>query len=222
MDAPVDVPSEFLPEDTERFERLAELMREEVADDSSGHALDHAWRVFALGLRLADAEGADPEVVGAAALVHDLHRSMGDGYTHPEESLPRVRELLDAAGVPAEQVPEICHCVAVHDGYGFDYGPDCDDPETAEAEVLRDADNLDAIGAVGLARTFAYGGARGNPIGRPGDRPADGTTVGHFHEKLLRLGEDMHTDRGRELAAERTAFLETFLHRFAAEWQGQA
>ncbi len=222
MDAPADVPPERLPEETEHFELLAELMHEEVGNVSSGHALDHAWRVFALGLRLADAEGADPAVVGAAVLVHDLHRSMGEGYTHPEESLPRVRDLLDAAGVPDEQVPEVCHCVAVHDGYGFDYGPECDDPETVEAEVLRDADNLDAIGAVGLARTFAYGGARGTPIGRPGDGPGDGTTVGHFREKLLRLGEDMHTDLGRELAAEWTAVLESFLERFAAEWQGQA
>lgn len=203
-----------------RMDVIADGVRAHVADDSSGHALDHAWRVFLLGTRLADEAGADAAVVQAAALTHDLHRSMGhDGeYVHPEETLPRVREILEAAGFPEALVPEVLHCVEVHDEYTF--RDDARRAESVEAEVLRDADNLDAIGAVGIARTFAFTGVVGNPLWDPAGDEYSG--LGHFEDKLLHLVGEMHTDAARELAEERHAFLEEFKTRFEREWYGNA
>nr|WP_272904648.1 HD domain-containing protein [Halobacterium sp. TGN-42-S1] len=204
--------------------------------DDSGHDLHHLWRVNRLGTRIAAAEGADPRVVGVAALVHDLHRVRGEGFTHPEETIPEIREILAEARVPEGIHGPVCHCVAVHEEYDFE-----DDPRTAEtleAEVLQDADNLDAIGAVGVARAFQFGGAHGNLMWdteRPlpedeayekdagvDDDDVPGSTYHHIHAKLLRLHENMNTETGRGIAAERHAFLEAFAERFAAEWYGDA
>ncbi|MFB6219164.1 MAG: HD domain-containing protein [Halobacteriaceae archaeon] len=193
------------------FRRVAGAVCEQYDRDSSGHDMSHAWRVLALGTRIADAEGADATVVGVAALVHDLHRAMG---VAPRESLSAVEAALDAAGVPDEIAAAVRHPVAVHDDYSWEDDPAS--PDTAEAAVLRDADNLDAMGAVGVARTFAFAGATGQPF-----RAAENTPIQHFHDKLLRLRGEMHTEAARELAEERHAFLETFLDRFEREHRGE-
>jgi uncharacterized protein len=246
-------------EDT--FEDIADAMGEALAADASGHDIHHAWRVFALGRRLTRAEGADPLVVGAAALVHDVHRVVGDGgYIPPADSLPRVESILREAGFPEDRVEEVLHCVAVHEAYGFGYteADGATDPgdrvagvgdgatedgseeatvgdgspaETVEALVLQDADNLDAIGAVGVARAFAFGGAHGSllwdehPVPERGNfdpDPERADTLGHFRSKLLHLAEHMNTKSARDLAAERHAFLEAFVDRFEREWRGEA
>jgi uncharacterized protein len=225
------------------FEAVAVAMCEELAGDATGHDIHHAWRVFALGRRIADAEGADAAVVGAAALTHDVHRVMGDGaFVPPVDSLPRVEGILRDAGFPEDRLDEVLHCVAVHEAYEFDYSAGRDaggenPAETHEALVVQDADNLDAIGAVGIARAFAYGGAHGNLLwsehplperavdGPAAETPADedrGDTIAHFRAKLLQLAEHTNTEAGREIAAERHAFLETFLDRFEREWHGEA
>ena len=194
-------------------------------DGDPVHDVHHARRVCRLGVHVAEAEGADAEVVGAAAIVHDLHRVRdGDAFVHPRETIPEVESILAAAGFPQEKVAAVCHCVAVHEEYAFEADPEA--AETIEAEVLQDADNLDAIGAVGLARAFAYSGAHGNPLWRPDrdDEPVgayeklgpadDASTIRHVREKLLRLRETMSTETGREMAAARHAFLESFGERF--------
>ena len=216
------------------FERVADEMAVHLDGDDSGHDLQHLWRVNRLGSRIAESAGADPEVVGVAALVHDLHRVRGDGFTHPEETIPEIREILADAGVPESLHDPVCHCVAVHEEYSFEEDPQT--AETLEAEVLQDADNLDAIGAVGVARAFQFGGAHGNLMW-DADRPlpedeayekdagidddSPGSTFHHIHAKLLRLHENMNTETGREIAAERHAFLEEFAERFEAEWYGE-
>jgi uncharacterized protein len=217
------------------FDRVAAEMAAHLDGDSTGHDLHHVWRVNRLGVRIAEAEGANPRVVGVAALVHDIHRVRGDSFTHPEETIPEVREILADADVPEALRDDVCHCVAVHEEYGFE-----DDPmaaETLEAEVLQDADNLDAIGAVGVARAFQFAGAHGNLLWDP-DRPLPddeayekdsgidetetASTYHHFHKKLLRLHDNMNTEAGREIAAERHAFLEEWAERFEQEWYGEA
>lgn len=213
------------------FDRVAAEMAAHLDGDASGHDMHHARRVQRLGVRIADEEGADRRVVGVAALVHDLHRVRGDGFTHPEETIPEVRGILADAEVPARLRDPVCHCVAVHEEYGFEDDPTAAD--TLEAEVLQDADNLDAIGAVGVARAFQFGGAHGNLMWDT-DRPlpdgpyekgdhddGPGSTYHHFHAKLLRLHENMSTETGRDIAAERHAFLEEFAERFEAEWYGE-
>lgn len=218
----------------ETFAALADELAADLGLDASGHDLHHAWRVFDLGLDLAAAEGADPAVVGAAALTHDLHRVVPAAPVKPRETLPRVRDLLAAASFPADRVEPVCHAVAVHEEYGFDYQPTVspdEASETVEAAVLQDADNLDAMGAVGIGRTFTYAGAHGNamwtadpsPEWVPWDAADDrDSTIDHFDEKLLHLRDDMNTERGRELAERRHEVLAEFVERFRAEWHGEA
>ena len=214
------------------FEAIA-AETEPHLDGDPVHDLGHAWRVCRLGVSIAEAEGADVAVVGAAAITHDLHRVSGPGeaFVHPRETIPTVESILDAAGFPEETVPAVCHCVAVHEEYDFEADPDA--AETIEAEVLQDADNLDAIGAIGIARAFAFSGAHGNPLWRP-DRDGEpvgvyeklgrddgASTIRHVREKLLRLRETMNTETGREIAADRHAYLEAFVDRFQREWHGE-
>jgi len=191
-----------------RFEAIAAETAPHLDGDPI-HDVHHSWRVCRNGTRIAGAEGADVEVVGAAAIVHDLHRvwSLGDAFVHPRKTLPVVESILSAAGFPEEKVAAVCHCVGVHEEYAFEDDPDA--AESIEAEVLQDADNLDALGAVGLARAFAFSGAHGNPLWWPDrdDAPVgpyrklgrgdDASTMRHVREKLLRLRETTNTETGR-------------------------
>jgi len=125
------------------------------------HDFDHVLRVLSLARRIGQAEGADPEIVHAAALLHDIGRERAEatGRDHAEFAAERARDIL--AGAPPEKVEAVAHAVATH---RFRTGPE---PTTLEAQVLFDADKLDAIGAVGVARAFAYGGAHGQQLWAP-------------------------------------------------------
>lgn len=212
----IDGALEAIGSDLQPIRAIADAMEQRLRTDSSGHDMAHAWRVFNVGVQLAETEGADRQIVGAAALTHDIHRIMAeDGeYIHPEESLPEVREILNETAFPAEKISAVCHCVVVHDEY--EYKDETRPAETIEAKILRDADNLDAIGAVGVARCFAFNGIVGNPLWDPTEEEASG--VGHFHEKLLKLKDEMNTDAAREIAKKRHEFLMTFIEQFEAEW----
>ena len=205
--------------DEEPFPAVAAGVREHLARDSSGHDMHHAWRVFRLTQQLADEEGADREVVGCAALTHDLHRVTGTGTgCGPTETLPEVAHILEDASLDEDRITAVEHCVAVHDDLAF--RGDDPQPKTLEAKILRDADNLDAMGAVGVARTFAFGGVHETPLwDHAGEEYSQ---LYHFEDKLLRLRDELHTEPARRLAADRHAFLETFYERFLAEWHGEA
>lgn len=210
-------------------DRVAAAAESHFADDATGHGTDHLWRVYRLGRRLADAEGADFAVVGAAALVHDLHRVRGEGFVHPRETLTTVREILETADFPAAEREAVCQCVEHHEEYEFAAGSAIEHDPTLEERVLRDADNLDALGAIGVARAIAFGVRHDQRLYDP-DRAIDDSydrakrdnaVIQHMHEKLLRLPGAMETETGRALAADRAAFVETFVETFEAEWRGE-
>lgn len=201
------------------FPAVEAAVRPAYATDSSGHTLDHAWRVFRLGQWLAGELGADREVLGCAALTHDLHRVVNDGEgCPPSETLDDIETLLATAGIGESTIGAVRHCVAVHDELAF--RGDNPQPETTEAKILRDADNLDAMGAIGIARTFAFGGAHGSPLWDP--QGQDYSQLYHFEDKLLRLRDELHTDPARRIGADRHDVLEAFFERFLAEWHGEA
>jgi uncharacterized protein len=204
------------------FEAVAAEMDSWLGDDTTGHDMAHGWRVFHTAMELADASpDADREVLGTVALVHDIHRAMGSDsgeFVHPEDSLEEVEAVLDAAEFPEEKREAVHHCVALHEEYEF--RGNRRDGDGIEVDLLRDADNLDAMGAVGVARCFVYSGAHDRPMWTPDSE--ESSAIDHFHEKLLNLRDEMHTDAARELAEQRHAFLETFLERFEAEWYGRA
>jgi uncharacterized protein len=190
------------------------------------HDFDHVLRVLALAERIGRAEGADLEIVQAAALLHDAGRGKADtdGLDHAAVAADRARKIL--AEQPPAKVEAVVHAIAAH---RFRTGPE---PSTLEAQVLFDADKLDAIGAVGVARAFAYGGARGQRLWAPietvdvarwreeGDHPRDHTPVHEFVVKLSRLKERLFTSTGQSIAEERHAYMVAFFNRFDAEARG--
>jgi len=190
------------------------------------HDFDHVLRVLALAERIGQAEGADLEIVRTAALLHDAGREQAeaDGLDHAAFAADRAREIL--AGQPPAKVEAIAHAIAAH---RFRTGPE---PATLEARVLFDADKLDVIGAMGVARAFAYGGAHGQRLWAPvgavdvarwleeGDDPHDHTPVHEFVVKLSRVKERLFTPTGRAIAEERHAYMVAFFERLAAEVQG--
>jgi uncharacterized protein len=184
------------------------------------------WRVRNLALRIARAEGADPFVTEMAALLHDLADwKFCDG---DETAGPRAaRRWCESLGLEADCVDHICEIVA---GVSFK-GADVEPPSLSlEGRVVQDADRLDALGAIGIARTFAYGGHAGFPLHDPNSAPqrhatfedykrSRSSSVNHFHEKLLLLKDRLHTETAKRLAASRHAFMEQFLNQFESEWR---
>jgi uncharacterized protein len=182
------------------------------------HDVYHVQRVARNAALLAREEGADVEVVVAAAWLHDLDRA---GAANP---LDAAREHLAAVGAPPEFAARVLEAVERHKDKSF--APGGVRPRSLEAAVLSDADKLEAIGAIGIARAFSFGGFKGRALwdGAPAEVPevyvsgANGTTIQHFYDKLLRIQGDFATATGKRMARERHAFLETFLRQFFGEW----
>jgi uncharacterized protein len=208
--------------------QTAEHVRSLMAGDSSGHDWLHIERVRQTALAIAREEGADLAVVELAALLHDVADWKFAGGDHL--AAPRAaREWLQHHAVP----PAIVEHVAQIVGDLSFKGAGVPTPmATLEGQVVQDADRLDALGAVGIARTFAYGGHKGQAMYDPEIPPqphasfddykrGGGTTINHFYEKLLLLAGRMNTAAGRRLAAERHRFMEQFLEQFFAESRGE-
>lgn len=169
--------------------------------ESGAHGFDHTLRVVRLCERIGAREGADMAILTPpAALFHDIARPFEEetGVPHEEEGARMAESYLRSVRYPEERIPGIVHAIRAH-RYSSGIAP----PETLEARVLSDADNLDAMGAVGIARTFMQsGGEQGRDI-------SDAT--GHFHDKLLNLRDRMYTEIAQSIAEERHAFLLAFL-----------
>lgn len=183
--------------------------------DDPAHNWEHVQRVYRLALTIAEREGADRLTVAIAALLHDIGRlsTDGAGLDHAERSVLVAGELLERYGVPREKHEAILHAIRAH---SFKKGMA---PRTLEAAVVRDADWLDALGAVGIMRwAISMGKRNGIRNYHPEDPFAERRSpderqymLDRFFTKLLKLNEAMLTPSGQALAAERTAFLESYL-----------
>lgn len=192
---------------------------------SPAHDWHHVQRVETIAEELLAAHpDADARVLFPAVVLHDIGRAREDRGEIDDHACWGAREakaILQAEGFDGDSIDAVCHAISTH-RYSSD-----PEPETIEAKLLCDADNLDALGAVGVARTFTYGGELGQPMYDPDLPPdADGTLAGetqynHLHKKILQLPERMYTDAGRELAETRRGFVEEFLDRFDAEIAGR-
>lgn len=179
------------------------------------HDWHHVVRVTTNALRLARTEGADLHVVGAAALCHELFnypKGHPDSARSGEVCAQHARALLASLDAPTALVEAAAEAIRTHP---FSLG---ETPATLEGKVLQDADRLDALGAIGIARCFATCTTMGRPFYHPDDPFCEGRApedklwgVDHFYRKLLRVGEAMHTTSARDLARQRTAYLEGFL-----------
>lgn len=213
------------------FQAIADKVRSVLESESCGHDYYHAERVFKNALHIQALENSGNRyVIGVAALAHDLCRpwEKKTGKSHfSEEALELIQQHLTDAAVPGEHIEAIIDVIRYHDIY------DWDTPmvKSVELQIVQDADNLDAIGALGIARTFAFGGANGLQMYEPGenldftkafiDNPKHRTTtIAHFYEKLLKLQDNMNTLTGKQLGKIRHERMELFLQDFFAEWNG--
>ena len=194
------------------IEEAKEYARSIFAGDSGGHDFDHTLRVYRTAVRIAEAEGADRETVALAALLHDVD----DRKISPEtcENLGNARDFLHSHGVAEETAERILRIVSQ---VSFSSGKV---PDSLEGKCVQDADRLDAMGAIGIARTFAYGGSKGRRLHDPAGEDKT-TSVQHFYDKLLRLESLMNTETARKLARDRHVYMEEFLSRFYAELNGE-
>ena len=203
-----------------------DYIRRLFAEEYSGHDAFHTLRVCRTALRLAEEEGADPLITGLAALLHDAD----DRKLSPEtcETNANARRFLTEQGVDARTAEAVVTAI----GEVSFRGTDSVVPSTLEGKCVQDADRLDAIGAIGAARAFAYGGAHQRVMHDPAVPPEtsmdaaryyahNATTVNHFYEKLLLLKDMMNTAAGRRLAEARDRYLRDFLEEFLAEWEGK-
>jgi uncharacterized protein len=196
-----------------------EQARALYAQGDTAHDFDHVLRVTALAVKLAQAEGADVEIVRAAALLHDI--GLDNGRTsHEEAAALRAREIL--AGQPEEAVQAVADAIRSH---RFRAGPP---PQTLEARCLFDADKLDAIGAIGVARVFAFAGAHGqrlwaevSPDYEEG-ASKEHTPVHEFVVKLSRIKARLTTETGRLIGEERHARMVEFFQQLEREVSGEA
>jgi uncharacterized protein len=215
------------PEETLR--KTQAYIRELQENEGSGHDWWHTYRVWQNALRIGQVEGADLFVVQLAALLHDISDyklNGGDDRLGPRLAMDWLKSLETDENV-VRQVGEIIHEVTFR---GADTPAAA--PRSLEGRVVQDADRLDALGAIGIARAFAYGGHRGRPLYDP-DIPHirhatfeeykrnQSPTINHFYEKLLLLHERMNTETGRKIAVERHAVMEHYLERFFLEWDGR-
>ena len=201
-------------------------VKEKFENEYSGHDWFHTLRVFRTATRIAEAEGADLETVQLAALLHDVDDRKLSPETYAEQKNARV--FLAENGVEESVICEICRIISEVSFVGSDSVV----PSTLEGKCVQDADRLDAIGAIGIARAFAYGGNHNRLMYHPDIAPnpnmskeeyikSNSTTVNHFYEKLFKLTDMMNTDTAKQIAKERDEYMKAFIAEFLNEWEGR-
>lgn len=211
----------------EILDKIAAVVKNRLDGEGSGHDWWHVYRVWKMTRHIGSKEGADMFVAELAALLHDIadHKFHGgDDTVGPAVA----KELLSAENVPGDVTDHVCEIIMT---LSFKGAGVVTEMRTLEGKVVQDADRLDAIGAIGIARAFAYGGHKNRPIHIPGERPVlhqskeayfknNGPSINHFYEKLLLLKDRMNTRIGKEIAEGRHHFMEEYLARFLQEWEG--
>lgn len=202
-----------------------DYVKDVFAGDASGHDYFHTLRVYKMAIRLAQEEGADEQIVALAALLHDVD----DRKLSPETARGKDRAVafLRKRGVAEEELRAIVKAI---DEVSY-AGTDSVEPSTIEGACVQDADRLDALGAIGIARTFAYGGSHNRALYDPDEAPMPdmsgeeyrnhvSSSLNHFYEKLFNLVPLLNTRSARKIGSAREAYMKEFIDRFLAEWDG--
>lgn len=210
----------------EQLKAMEQYAKRVLDSDTSGHDWSHIERVVNTTKTIAEAEGADLFICEAAALLHDV---IDDKIIRdPADALKELQKFLASIEVTPEQIEAI---VSIITRMSFKNHQEKQEL-SLEGKVVQDADRLDAIGAIGIARVMCYSGSTGRPIHKPEMKPRENLTpeeyrngestgIMHFYEKLLKLKDLMNTKYGNELAKGRHEFLEMYLEQFYAEWDGK-
>ncbi|WP_178991143.1 HD domain-containing protein [Winogradskyella schleiferi] len=205
------------------------FVKQELIDAEGGHDWFHTERVYKNALLIAKTEPVDVLVVSLAALLHDIADSKfhdGDETIGPKKAQTFLLNN-DVDSKIIEHVTQIIEYMSFKNSFDLDTSF-----TSKEMEVVQDADRLDAIGAIGIARCFNYGGFKDRPLYNPEIKPnlnmtkseyktSNAPTINHFYEKLLLLKDQMNTKTGRRIASDRHKYMEGFLKQFYAEWEGE-
>jgi uncharacterized protein len=204
------------------------FVKTELQNAEGGHDWFHIERVYKNTLLISEGEEVDKTIVALGALLHDIADSKfhnGDETVGPKKA----RQFLKSQNISEEIIG---HIVKIIENISFKGGNKTQHFHSKELEVVQDADRLDALGAIGIARTFNYGGFKNRKLYDPEIQPnlemtpseykvSDAPTINHFHEKLLLLKDRMNTETGRKIAEQRHLYMEGFLKQFYAEWAGR-
>lgn len=211
----------------EIIQKTAEYIKQEFSDDSSGHDWWHIYRVWKNALTICEHEKGDSFIVQLAALLHDLDdwkfNDTGD------ETPRRAKAWLDSFSLDPSITEAVCRIIQ---NVSFKGAAVANKMDSLEGSIVQDADRLDAIGAIGIARAFAYGGYKNRPLYDPETSPqmhetfeqyknSNSSTINHFYEKLLLLKDMMNTATAKRLAQQRHEYMEQFLLQFMDEWEGK-
>ena len=210
------------------IQKTIDFVKDELKNAEGGHDWFHIERVYKNALLISESENVDKTIVTLGALLHDIADSKfhgGDETVGPKKA----REFLSSENI-SEEIIE--HVIKIIENISFKGGNLAQKFHSKELDVVQDADRLDALGAIGIARTFNYGGFKNRKLYDPEIQPnlnmtpseykaSDAPTINHFYEKLLLLKDKMNTETGRKIAEERHEFMETFLKQFYAEWNGK-
>lgn len=211
--------------ETDILREATDYVRDIFKEDHTGHDFFHTMRVCKMARRIAEEEKADLFLVSLAALLHDVD----DRKLSPEtwEKKEKAVAFMRSQEVSESTIHAVC---TILEEVSF-AGTDSVVPSSMEGKCVQDADRIDALGAIGIARAFAYGGSHNRAIHDPGIKPKDNmgkeeyhkhisTTVNHFQEKLFCLKEQMHTKTGMEMAGHREQYMKDYLDEFMKEWDG--
>lgn len=211
----------------EIINKTIDFVKETLANAEGGHDWFHILRVYNNALLISKNEVVDVFVVALAALLHDIADSKfhnGDETVGPQVA----REFLFKLNVDSQVIE---HVVNIIENISFKGGNETQKFKSAELDVVQDADRLDAIGAIGIARCFNYGGFKNRELYNPEIKPhltmskaeykiSTAPSINHFYEKLLLLKDKMNTKTGKDIATKRHAFMELYLEQFYKEWNG--
>ena len=212
----------------ETIEKTVQFVKQQLANAEGGHDWWHIYRVWKSAQKIAGGEHADMLVVELAALLHDIADAKFHGGD--EDKGPAIAgEFLVSIGV---EQGTITHVQEIIRNISFKGGNDHPVSRSLELDIVQDADRLDAIGAIGIARAFSYGGYKNRSLYDPAIKPqlnmskeeyrnSNAPTINHFYEKLFLLKDRMNTATGRQMAVERHQFMQEYLDRFYQEWEGK-
>ena len=210
------------------IEKTIDFVKEVLSDAEGGHDWWHIYRVWKLSKHITQTENVDNFVVELGALLHDIADSKF--HNGDEEIGPRkAREFLSSLDVEEKVITHIENIIS---NISFKGGKHTQKFKSLELDVIQDADRLDAMGAIGVARTFNYGGHKGRELYNPEIKPnlnmtkeeyknSNAPTLNHFYEKLLLLKDRMNTNTGKSMAEQRHKYMEQFLDEFYKEWNGE-
>jgi uncharacterized protein len=207
------------------IQKIKKRVKRLLKCETTGHDWWHAWRVWKIAKKIAKKEGGDLFVIELAALLHDVEDWKFNKRKNSEINL--AKKWLSELKVDKKIINHICHIIK---NISFKGAKVKNKIKTKEGKIVQDADRLDVLGAIGIARTFAYGGYKGREIYNPKIKPrlhrtfkeyreAKSTSINHFYEKLLLLKDRLNTKTAKKMAIKRHQFLEQFLKEFFTEWE---